>query len=105
MLEFDSELKTDVVKLNHWVDRPEKSRDLVRSPVELKTINGDVEKRLPNQFVVRIFVKTFDAQVLRASEISTLSKFRELFMPEIENLESKLNKDDENGLDNTEITL
>jgi hypothetical protein len=73
--------------------------------VEVKTTNGDVEKRLPNQFVVRIFVKTFDAQVLRASEISVFVKLRELFTPEMENLESKLNKDDENGLDSTEITL
>jgi hypothetical protein len=73
--------------------------------VELKIINGGVEKRLPSQFVVRIFVKKFDAQVFRASEIPTLIKFRELFIPEIENLESKLNKDDENGLDSTEITL
>jgi hypothetical protein len=73
--------------------------------VEVKTTNGDVEKRFPNQFVVRIFVKTFDAQVLRASEISVFVKLRELFTPEMENLESKLNKDDENGLDSTEITL
>jgi hypothetical protein len=73
--------------------------------VEVKTTNGDVEKRLPSQFVVRIFVKTFDAQVLRASKISVLVKLRELFTPEMENLESKLNKDDENGLDSTEITL
>ena len=73
--------------------------------MELKTIKGDVENRLPSQFVVRIFVKTFDAQVLRASKVSTLVKLRELFIPEIENFESKLNRDDENGLDNIEITL
>jgi hypothetical protein len=73
--------------------------------VEVKTTNGDVEKRLPSQFVVKIFVKTFDAQVLRTSKISVLVKLRELFTPEMENLESKLNKDDENGLDSTEITL
>jgi hypothetical protein len=49
--------------------------------VEVKTTNGDVEKRLPSQFVVRIFVKTFDAQVLRASKVSMLVKLRELFTP------------------------
>ena len=105
VLEFDSEVKINVVKLNHWVEILEKNKDLVRSTVEVKTTNGDVEKRLPSQFVVRMFVKTFDAQVLRASKNSTLVELRELFTPEIETLESKLYKDDENGLDNIEITL
>ena len=73
--------------------------------MEVKTTNGDVEKRFPSQFVVRIFVKTFDAQVLRASTRSTLIELRELLTPEIENLESRLYRDDENGLDNAEMTL
>ena len=90
MLELDSEVKINVVKLNHWVEIPEKNKDLVRSTVEVKRTNGEVEKRLPSQFVVKIFVKTFDAQVLRASKSSTLVELRELFTPEIENLESKL---------------